>query len=49
MLHIFNNLHQNMEIKRHSQPSLLYCLFTWDNLTYNYTGTDREPSIYAMK
>ena len=31
--------------KHHSQLSLLSCLFTWDNQTYDYTVRDREPSI----
>ena len=37
------------EIKHHSLPSLLLCLFTWGNQTYNYTGTDRELSLYVCK
>ena len=37
------------KVKRHSQPSPLFCLFTWSNLTYDYTGTDREPSLYVTE
>ena len=32
----------------HSSWSLFSCLFTWDKNTYDYTGTDREPSIYLI-
>ena len=47
MLHLFNNFLQNIEIKRHSQLSPLFCLFTWGKQTYDYMGTDREPSVYT--
>ena len=49
ILHLLNNFHKNIEIKRHSQPSLLSFLFTWDNQTYDYTGTERELFINAFK